>query len=341
MGVLHYFRLAFLYTGIALLLEGWLGWIYTRTLVGLGHFIFICFILILLEISLSFDNSIINARVLCNMTQQWQKRFFTWGMIVAVFGVRMIFPLVIVTIAAHINPVSAFQLAIWQPEEYTAIIMDAHVGIAAFGGTFLMMMGLKYFFNPEKDVHWIHCLETRAKRCGSMRGIEIAITLLLILIFSSLIDDADKHIFLLAAIYALLVFLLIEASSTFCNITQEQVYRSGIGAFISLEMLDASFSFDGVIGAFALSKNFLTIAIGLGVGALYVRSMTMMLVENKILNRYRYLEHGAFYAILMLAFSMYIQTLIHIPEVIIGLSSIYFIITAFYSSIRYKNRDLA
>lgn len=95
--------------------------------------------------------------------------------------------------------------------------------------------------------------------------------------------------------------------------------KGGFGAFLYLEVLDASFSFDGVIGAFALTQNLFIIAIGLGIGAMYVRSMTVMLVEKGTLSEYRYLEHGAFYAILILSVVMYFQTLMHIPEVITGL----------------------
>ena len=85
--------------------------------------------------------------------------------------------------------------------------------------------------------------------------------------------------------------------------------RGGLGAFLYLEVLDASFSFDGVIGAFALTNNILLIAIGLGVGAMYVRSMTIMLVERGTLAQFRYLEHGAFYSIFALSIVMFLQSL--------------------------------
>ena len=114
------------------------------------------------------------------------------------------------------------------------------------------------------------------------------------------------------------------------------VHRGGLGAFIYLEVLDASFSFDGVIGAFALTTNLFIIAIGLGIGAFYVRALTIMLVERKTLGQYRYLEHGAFYAILVLAVIMYVQTLVHIPEVITGLIGAALIGLSFMSSLRYN-----
>jgi hypothetical protein len=94
-----------------------------------------------------------------------------------------------------------------------------------------------------------------------------------------------------------------------------------------------------VIGAFALTQNLFIIAIGLGIGAMYVRSMTIMLVEKGTLTRYRYLEHGAFYAIFVLSIVMYCQTLVHVPEVVTGLGGAFLIALALLSSIRYNRRN--
>jgi hypothetical protein len=112
-----------------------------------------------------------------------------------------------------------------------------------------------------------------------------------------------------------------------------------LGAFLYLEVLDASFSFDGVIGAFALTTNILLIAIGLGIGAMYVRSMTIMLVEKGTLREFRYLEHGAFYSIFALSLVMFIQSLTHVPEVLTGGLGVAFIGYAFFSSIRHNQRE--
>jgi hypothetical protein len=117
-----------------------------------------------------------------------------------------------------------------------------------------------------------------------------------------------------------------------------EIVQSGAASFLYLEVLDASFSFDGVIGAFALSNNLFIIGIGLGVGAMFVRSLTIMLVERETLASYRYLEHGAFYAIIALAIMMFLSTVIHIPEVVTGLIGAGLIVTAFVDSIRYNRR---
>lgn len=339
---LSYFKWAFVVTLAGLILGGLLGWNMTGTLGGMATAFFICAVLAVLEISLSFDNAIVNANKLKEMTPVWQKRFLTWGIVIAVFGMRIVFPLVIVAVAGHIGPIEALDLAARRPEEYARIMQGAHLPIAAFGGTFLMMVGLTYFFNREKDVHWIVFLEKAMSRSATIKGIEIAFVLVLVLIFSSILGGEEATTFLYSAIYGLLTFLLLEVLSGFLDASQRvmsNAAKGGLGAFLYLEVLDASFSFDGVIGAFALTQNLFIIAIGLGIGAMYVRSMTIMLVEKGTLTQYRYLEHGAFYAILALSIIMYVQTLTHIPEVITGLGGAALIGLSLWSSIRYNRRN--
>ncbi|GAA4662654.1 DUF475 domain-containing protein [Bartonella pachyuromydis] len=343
MALLGYFRWAFFFTVVGVLLGGGLGWLETGSVTGFFKYFFICCVLGILEISLSFDNSIINARVLEKMDPVWRRRFLIWGILVAVFGMRIVFPLLVVAIAVGINPIAAVKLAIWEPHQYAAILTGAHVGIAAFGGTFLMMVGLKYFFDSEKEVHWLAFIEKPAQKLGALVGVDVAIVLALILCFSAQIVTEDKMTFLLAALYGLLTFIGIEAVSSLLDAPKtalSTVAKGGAGAFLYLEMLDASFSFDGVVGAFAFSHNLFIIAIGLGIGAFYVRSMTIMLVESGILLHYRYLEHGAFYAILVLAVIMYLQTFISVPEVLTGLVGVCIIGMALYSSLRFKRHHL-
>ncbi|WP_208440475.1 DUF475 domain-containing protein [Bartonella raoultii] len=343
MALLGYFRWAFFFTVVGVFIGGAIGWLETGSVTGFLKYFFICCVLGILEISLSFDNSIINARILGKMDPLWRRRFLLWGILVAVFGMRIVFPLLVVAVAVGINPIAAVKLAIWEPYQYAAILTEAHVGIAAFGGTFLMMVGLKYFFDSKKEVHWLAFIEKPAQKLGALVGIDVAIVLVLILCFSAQIVTEDKMTFLFAALYGLLTFIGIEAVSSFLDApktTFSTVAKGGVGAFLYLEILDASFSFDGVVGAFAFSQNLFIIAIGLGIGAFYVRSMTIMLVESGILLHYRYLEHGAFYAILVLAVIMYLQTFISVPEVLTGLVGGCIIGMAFYSSLRFKRHDL-
>jgi hypothetical protein len=341
-GQLQYFRWAIAMTVVGLALGAVVGWLMTGTVAGTISIFTVCAILAVLEISLSFDNAVINANKLKSMTPLWQRRFLTWGIIIAVFGMRVIFPLAIIMVAASIGPIEAVRLAAVAPEEYARIMHEAHLGIAAFGGTFLMMVALSYFFDPSKDIHWVGFIERRLKGAADVRGVGIAFVLVLVLFFSSLLEGSAAATFQRAAIWGLVTFLVVDVTRHMLDHVDKNMSaaaRGGVGAFLYLEVLDASFSFDGVIGAFALTQNLFIIAIGLGIGAMYVRSMTIMLVEKGTLTRYRYLEHGAFYAIFVLSIVMYCQTLVHVPEVVTGLGGAFLIALALLSSIRYNRRN--
>jgi hypothetical protein len=177
----RYFLWPVTFTIIGLAAVFWLGLETYGTLSGALSFFFIGLVLSLLEISLSFDNAIVNANKLQYMTPIWQRRFLTWGILIAVFGMRIIFPLAIVAIAANIGPIAAIKLAVLEPDEYARIIDASHVSIAAFGGTFLMMVALTYFVDEEKDVDWFVALEGRLRHWASLRGLEIAFVILVII----------------------------------------------------------------------------------------------------------------------------------------------------------------
>jgi hypothetical protein len=104
--------------------------------------------------------------------------------------------------------------------------------------------------------------------------------------------------------------------------------------FIYLQILDASFSFDGVIGAFAITSDIVLIAIGLGIGAIWVRSMTVYLVRKKTLGQFIYLEHGAHYTVFVLAMVMLASALLDIPEIVPGLTGVGIILASIIASVR-------
>lgn len=336
---LWFFRWPFLVTVLGLMLATWLGWQTTGTGSGALTFFLIGAVLAVLEISLSFDNAIVNANKLKDMSPVWQKRFLTWGILIAVFGMRIIFPLAIVAIAAQIGPFAAIQLAATEPAEYARLIGEAHMSISAFGGTFLMMVGLTYFIDDSKEVDWFCALECQLRRCASVRGLQVGLVLALVMVFASCLSKEDGTTFLFSALLGLLTFMAVDLLGHVLDASQEarDIGRvGGLGAFMYLEVLDASFSFDGVIGAFALTQNLFLVAIGLGIGAMYVRSMTIMLVERETLAQFRYLEHGAFYSILALSIIMFAQSLFHISEFVTGALGAGLIGASLYASIRYK-----
>lgn len=348
MSSLSYFRSSLIVTFVGLLGAFALGHYYTGTWPGATQMLFLCAVLAVLEVSLSFDNAVVNATVLRNMTPLWRHRFLTWGILIAVFGMRIVFPLAIVGIIAKVNPWDALVLAAVNPAEYARIMQSVHVPVAAFGGAFLLMVGLKYFFDHNKDVHWIRVIEKPLSGLGRLEGFELAIAMMSLYGISKLLDPSLALEFLVSGLFGLVAFILVDGVSALLEDPEvashgsksaiTPTHKASAGMFLYLEVLDASFSFDGVVGAFAITNNLFLIAIGLGIGAMFVRSMTIMLVDQGTLTQYRYLEHGAFYAILALAAIMFVNTVTHIPEFITGLIGATLIGLSFWASILHNRK---
>jgi hypothetical protein len=342
--VLHYFKGSIFFSIVCLALAVWYGWIATGTVSGTVSILWIVVVLSVLEVSLSFDNAVVNATVLQEMDEIWQKRFLTWGIAFAVFGMRIVFPLAIVAIAAGLGPLETIDLSLNSPQEYERIVSSAHVGIAGFGGAFLAMVGLEFFFDADKEVHWIGVVERKLAAVSAVKAAEIAVLLLALWGVSALLEPAEALTFLISGILGIVTFIGVEAVNTWLEVRDEQrklagaAVRSGLGGFLYLNVLDASFSFDGVIGAFALSNNMVVIALGLSIGAFFVRSMTIMLVKKGTLSEYRYLEHGAFWAIIALGAIMLISARFHIPEVFTGLIGAVLIGLSLWWSMRHNRR---
>lgn len=342
--MLRLYRVSILFTAACMALGAWYGWASTGTITGTLGMLWIIAVLSILEISLSFDNAVVNATVLKNMDEIWQRRFLTWGMLIAVFGMRILFPLAIVAIAAGLGPIDTINLSLNDPVRYEEIVSSAHVGIAGFGGAFLAMVGLKFFFDADKEVHWIGMIERQLAKFSTIPALEIGLLLLVLWGISSMLPSEDALTFLIAGILGLVAFIAVEAVSTILEMREEHkkaagiVVKSGLGGFLYLQVLDSSFSFDGVIGAFALSNNMIVIALGLSVGAMFVRSMTIHLVQKGTLAEYRFLEHGAFWAIIALGGIMLASAVFHIPEAITGLIGAILIGLSLWWSIR-QNRN--
>lgn len=324
-------------------------------------------ILSILELSLSFDNAVVNAIILVNMAAYWRNAFMTWGMIVAVFGMRFLFPILIVIFTTDMGFADAISLSLNEPAKYEAIIQASHHILMSFGGTFLLMVFLTFLFDKNKETHWIPFIEHRAVKLANLGEIKI-VSIMLLMTFigyfapndvvvagQNSIKDAKIEI-VLGMIYGVTLFVIIELVK---NILEEDENEShaeldkidanakalavqgGIASFIYLELIDASFSFDGVLGAFAVTQNIIIMAIGLGVGAFAVRSLTLLLVDRGTISEYRYLEHGAMWSIGLLALSMIIQIFYHLPEAAVTTVAIAPITIAFLHSIRANKLDEA
>jgi hypothetical protein len=364
--ILKTFRWAFVFTALGLAA----GYFYDGV-AALG----VVAILAVLEVSLSFDNAVINAGVLKKMSAFWQRIFLTIGVLIAVFGMRLVFPVAIVAVTAKIGPIEAVRLALNDKDQYQQLVTDAHPSIAAFGGMFLLMIFLNFIFE-DRDIKWQGWLERPLAKIGKVDMLAVCIALIVLLIASMTVatnahqhggEHADKaQTVLTAGIAGLIAYLIVGGLSSFfeSRLEEEEEHeaeereKEGSGRngrlgsavtltgkaaffmFLYLEVLDASFSFDGVIGAFAITNDIVLMALGLGIGAIYVRSLTVYLVRQGTLDDYVYLEHGAHYAIGALALILLVTIQFEISELITGLIGVVLIGWSFWSSVR-RNKRLA
>ncbi|MEO3973256.1 DUF475 domain-containing protein [Streptomyces sp. CAU 1734] len=357
------------------------GWSFAVTALGLVAAVFyggwtgfwIVAILSILEISLSFDNAVVNAGILKKMNAFWQKIFLTIGILIAVFGMRLVFPVLIVAVSASVGPIEAVELALNDKDKYEELVTDAHPSIAAFGGMFLLMIFLDFIFE-DRDIKWLGWIERPLAKLGKVDMLSVCIALIALLGTAlTFAQSAHQHggghadkteTVLLSGIAGLITYLIVGGlSGYFENKLEEEEEREheaeetarksgkkvtalAVGGkaaffmFLYLEVLDASFSFDGVIGAFAVTNDIVLMALGLGIGAMYVRSLTVYLVREGTLDDYVYLEHGAHYAIGALAAILLISIQYEIPEVITGSVGVLLIAWSFWSSIQ-RNRRIA
>lgn len=302
--------------------------------------LFIIMFLAILEITLSFDNAVINALKLEKMDEKWQHRFITWGIAIAVFGMRFIFPIAVVAIFSGLSFLAVTKLALYDVNEYTHYLHIAHSPLVTFGGAFLMMIFLAYFFNEKKDLHWISFLEKPLVKLCCIKYIDVIIVLIALMILQCFISDEQKISVLIAGMSGVISYLTVDSISNLLeNIAQKkaaligETAKLGFIGFLYLELIDASFSLDGVLGAFAISKDIIIITIGLAIGAMFVRSLTLYMVDKKTLKQFPYLEHGAHWAIGFLALIMFISTRMEIPEYITGGIGLVIVGASFISSI--------
>ncbi len=307
--------------------------------------LFIAFFLAILEITLSFDNAVVNAMKLEKMTEKWRHRFVTWGILIAVFGMRLIFPILVVAFFSHLSVLAVTKMALSDVDSYTHYLHLAHPALVSFGGAFLLMIFLSYFFNGDKTIHWIKHIELPIAKCHIIKYIDVVICLIAIYCTTFVVPDDQKLNVMTSGVLGLISFLVIESiSSTMEKVMAKRFSAASEGAklgfvgFLYLELIDASFSLDGVLGAFAISKDVIIIMIGLAIGAMFVRSLTLYFVEAKTLKQFIYLEHGAHWAIGALAIIMFISTVKELPEIVTGSIGLILVGSALVSSIIYNKK---
>jgi len=344
---MKYFTWSFIVTAVCLALAGWWGYDHGGTS-GMITALGVAAILAVMEVSLSFDNAVVNASVLKTWDEFWIKLFLGVGIIIAVFGMRLVFPLVIVAVAADLGMAEVWNLALTDPKAFSTHLTNHHAEVAAFGGMFLLLVFLNFMLDDEKETHWLGNIEKKIGALGKVSSIAVMIAIAALLFSMTYVDEAQKMIVLTAGLWGILVYVGVDMLSSMLEKGEAEggsvgdaVKKGGIGGFLYLEVLDASFSFDGVIGAFAITSDVVIIMLGLAIGAMFVRSMTVFLVRQGTLDEYVYLEHGAHYAIGILAIIMLASMKWHVPELITGGVGVAFILASLWSSLQYKKKHAA
>ena len=379
--MLALFRLPIAVTIIGITLAGILGGPQIAGIVA---------ILAILEVSLSFDNAVVNATVLQKMNPYWQRIFLTVGVLIAVFGMRLLFPLIVVSLAGHVSPAGALSLALHHPHQYATKLNQAHPAIGAFGGIFLLMIFMDFLFE-DQEIKWLVPIERALAKIGKLDQASVIIGLLVLIIAATTFGQHDSIKVLLSGAAGLATYLAVNSLSQFFEAEEDEITegdsetavattaqadgtsagspaasttaratagdkdeesggeasvrlprnlaRLGLFTFLYLEVLDASFSFDGVVGAFAITDMIFVIALGLGIGACYIRALTVYLVRKGTLSEYVYLEHGAHWAIGALAVLLFVTIRYHVPDIITGLIGVGFIGAALASSIVRNRRE--
>ncbi len=304
--------------------------------------LFICSLLIAMEVGFSFDNAVVNATVLKHMSDIWQRRFLTWGILICVFGMYYLFPILIVAVATGINIVDVTMMALNDQDTYSQHVVAAHTSIAAFGGMFLLMVFMKFIFDAGKELHWLGKIEKQLSRMGKLESVEIIVALAILLLLQQFLPAEESMQALVAGIAGLGLYVSVSSLTGLLaggDAGNKAAAYTGLGGFIYLNVLDASFSLDAVVGSFAISHDIVIIMLGLSAGAMFVRSLTVYLVKKGTLDEYVYLEHGAHYGIGALAIIMLVSILHPVSEIITGLIGIAFILLAFWSSLRHQKRQ--
>jgi hypothetical protein len=271
---------------------------------------------------------------------------------------RVVFPIAIVSLTASLSWHEVLNLAFNHPEQYAHKLEAAHHTIAAFGGFFLLMLFLHFFFDKDKETHWLDAIERPLQKAGH-KWLPPVISLALLGGLTLLPANhyaADTFKAGLAGIATYVAVRGIEqlfgrlksksdaahglakSDGSKAGKLVQQTGWAAFATFIYLEILDASFSFDGVIGAFAITKSVILIAAGLGVGAFWVRSLTVYMVKKGTLDKYLYLEHGAHYTVGVLALTLLLSIFLKVPEIIAGLAGVVFVGSAFWSSRRHHEK---
>ena len=261
--------------------------------------------LVVFEVVNSVDNAIVNASILKTMNLIWRRRFLITGILTSVFIVRFLLPFIIVWLSVPTITVTDLFLAFLGQSEIAATAIDLQKPlILMFGGVFLLYLYFHWLFLEKKEPLY---LERFLKEKHGVWFFAFAAVSLVIIMY---LARSNAIMMLAAAIGSATFFILYglkeTAEANERNMVAGAAGLSDLSKFAYLEVLDATFSFDGVIGAFAFTINLLLILIGVGIGALVVRELTIRGIDR--IAKYKYLKNGALTSIGFLGLFMLIES---------------------------------
>jgi hypothetical protein len=267
------------------------------------EFLIVIFGLCLFEVISSIDNAIINASVLKTLPEKYRKIFLFWGLILAVFVVRGVLPFIIVWIA---NPgLSLFQVVsfVFSPTpEIEGYVEKSKPLLLLGGGMYLFMVFLGWLFMEEKKYAFL--VEKFIHRQSIWFYASSSLFFTVIIYFALKVNP----FLALAASIGATAYFITDGFKRNAEEKERELLTSSISAWskiLYLEILDASFSIDGVIGAFAFTISIPLIFIGNGLGALVVREFTVRGIN--VISKFAYLKNGAMYSIGMLGGLMVLE----------------------------------
>lgn len=277
---------------------------------NIGFIILTVLGLSLFEIITSVDNAIINAEVLRGMTQRARRWFLLWGFFFAVFIVRGLLPLLIVWIAnPQLGIIGVFFAAFSQDPKIVQAIEATSPLLLLGGGVFMVFLFFDWLFLEPKN------FGLKGERFFQAQGawfFAIVSILLTVIVWLALQKDP---MLAFAAVLGSTTFFIIHGFRQYAEEQERKLIggnMSDISKIAYLEVLDATFSIDGVIGAFAFTFSIPLIILGNGLGALVLRKLTVSNIER--IKKYKYLKNGAMYSILCLGAIMILDSFgFHIP----------------------------
>ena len=266
--------------------------------------------LCLFETITSIDNAIINAEVLSTMSERAKRWFLFWGLIFAVFAVRGLLPWLIVWLSApSLGPVGSFMATLSSDPVVIAAIEQSAPMLLMGGGTFLLFLFFHWLFLEDKN------FGIRGERFFASKGVWFFATVSIILATIVWFALSYNTMVAFGAVIGSTAFFIVHGFRQNAELAEQQMKSgdmSDLSKIFYLEVIDATFSIDGVVGAFAFTMAVPLILIGNGLGAFIVRELTIRNVEN--IKKYLYLKNGAMYSIFCLGVIMILDGFgVHIP----------------------------